>query len=66
LLFWKSVYDWADQCSIPSEYKEKIYLKYKSFDLSQKSGVTKYYNIFIEAIKNPNILKTQYRFNYQK
>jgi glycosyltransferase involved in cell wall biosynthesis len=66
LLFWKSVYDWANQCSIPSEYKEKIYLKYKSFDLSQKSGVTKYYNIFIEAIKNPNILKTQYRFNYQK
>lgn len=66
LLFWKSVYDWANQCSIPSQYKEKIYLKYKSFDLSQKSGVTKYYNIFIEAIKNPNILKTQYRFNYQK
>lgn len=66
LLFWKSVYDWANQCHIPSEYKEKIYLKYKSFDLSQKSGVTKYYNIFIEAIKNPNILKIQYRFNYQK
>lgn len=66
LLFWKSLYDWAILYGIPSEYKEKIYLRYKSFDLSQKSGVIKYYNIFIEAIKNPNILKTQYRFNYQK
>ncbi|ASK31541.1 capsular biosynthesis protein CpsI [Chryseobacterium sp. T16E-39] len=66
LLFWKSLNDWANQLKIASEYKEKIYLRYKSFDLSQKTGVTKYYNIFIEAIKNPNILKTQYRFNYQK
>lgn len=66
LLFWKSLYDWANQQNISSIYKEKIYLKYKSFDLSQKSGIIKYYNIFIEAIKNPNILKTQYRFNYQK
>ncbi|MDC8106319.1 glycosyltransferase family 2 protein [Chryseobacterium sp. PTM-20240506] len=66
LLFWKSLYDWAEQQNISSESKEKIYLKYKSFDLSQKTGLIKYYNIFIEAIKNPNILKTQYRFNYQK
>jgi len=66
LLFWKSLYDWAEQQNIPSGSKEKIYLKYKSFDLSQKTGLIKYYNIFIEAIKNPNILKTQYRFNYQK
>ncbi|MBK1894424.1 glycosyltransferase family 2 protein [Chryseobacterium paridis] len=66
LLFWNSLYDWSTKNNIPSEYKEKIYLRYKSFDLSQKTGVSKYYNIFIEAIKNPNILKTQYRFNYQK
>ncbi|WBV55538.1 glycosyltransferase family 2 protein [Chryseobacterium daecheongense] len=66
LLFWKSLYDWAEQQNISSGSKEKIYLKYKSFDLSQKTGLIKYYNIFIEAIKNPNILKTQYRFNYQK
>ncbi|WP_261510898.1 glycosyltransferase family 2 protein [Chryseobacterium paludis] len=66
LLFWKSLYDWARDQKIPSEFKEKIYLRYKSFDLSQKTGAIKYYNIFIEALKNPNILKTQYRFNYQK
>ena len=65
-LFWKSLYEWAGYHKIPSDYKEKIYLRYKSFDLSLKTGITKYYAIFIEAIKNPNILKTQYRFNYQK
>jgi glycosyltransferase involved in cell wall biosynthesis len=63
-LYWKSLYDWADSNKLSSEYKKKIYLQYKSFDLSLKTGVGKYSLIFWEAIKNPEILKTKHRFTY--
>ncbi|WP_419869067.1 glycosyltransferase family 2 protein [Chryseobacterium sp. CT-SW4] len=65
-IYWKSLYDWACSNHIPDEYKKRIYLSYKSFDLSLKKGFTKYGNILFEAIKNPTILKTKYRFNYHK
>ncbi|PIF43424.1 glycosyl transferase family 2 [Chryseobacterium sp. 52] len=66
LLFWKSLYTWADSAQIPSEYKKRIYLIYKSFDLSLKEGMSKYGSIFLEILKNPEILKTKYRFTYYK
>ncbi|MET3535531.1 glycosyltransferase family 2 protein [Chryseobacterium limigenitum] len=64
LLLWTSLYNWADSNSILPEGKRKIYLTYKSFDLSLKTGLNKYFCIFLEVIKNPQILKTQYRFTY--
>lgn len=63
-LLWKSLYDWATSQNLSSEYKKKVYLQYRSFDLSLKTGLNKYSNIVIEAIKNPEILKTKYRFTY--
>jgi len=65
-LYWKSLYDWAKAAHIPDEYKNRIYLSYTSFDLSLKKGLTKYCRMVWEAIKNPEILKTKYRFNYYR
>lgn len=64
LLLWKSLNDWAISNQIPSEARKRIYLIYKSFDLSLKKGLIKYCNILGEAFKNPEILKTKYRFTY--
>jgi glycosyltransferase involved in cell wall biosynthesis len=63
-LLWRSLHEWADSNPLPSDCKRKIYLTYKSFDLSLKTGLNKYFCIFLEVIKNPQILKTQYRFTY--
>ncbi|WP_343611784.1 glycosyltransferase family 2 protein [Chryseobacterium oranimense] len=63
-LLWKSLYEWADANPLPPDGKRKIYLTYKSFDLSLKTGFNKYFCTFLEVIKNPQILKTQYRFTY--
>ncbi|SDQ35604.1 Glycosyltransferase involved in cell wall bisynthesis [Chryseobacterium soldanellicola] len=65
-IYWKSLYDWASSQNIPEEYKKRVYLSYKSFDLSQKKGLIKYLNIIVEGLKNPDILKTKYRFNYYR
>lgn len=63
-LLWKSLNEWAISNQIPPESRNRIYLLYKSFDLSLQKGFTKYCNILGEALKNPAILKTQYRFTY--
>ncbi|HCA08485.1 glycosyltransferase family 2 protein [Chryseobacterium sp.] len=63
-LFWKSMNDWAVAQQIAPEYRKRIYLIYKSFDLSLKNGLAKYGSIFLEILKNPDILKTKYRFTY--
>lgn len=63
-LLWQSLNQWAISNQIPSEPRKRIYLLYKSFDLSLKKGFVKYYNILEETLKNPEILKTQYRFTY--
>lgn len=63
-LLWKSLNEWAVSNQIPSEAGKRIYLLYKSFDLSLKKGLIKYCTILGEALKNPEILKTKYRFTY--
>ncbi|SDI57457.1 Glycosyl transferase family 2 [Chryseobacterium jejuense] len=63
-LLWKSLNDWAISNHIPTEARKRIYLQYKSFDLSLKKGLIKYCTILGEALKNPEILKTKYRFTY--
>ena len=64
LLLWESLYRWAKTQNTSSEVKKRTYLQYKSFDLSLKNGFKKYSDIILEALKNPEILKTQYRFTY--
>lgn len=63
-LLWKSLNEWAVSHQVPEEAGKRIYLIYKSFDLSLKKGLIKYCNILKEALKNPEILKTKYRFTY--
>jgi len=64
LLLWTSLNDWAQKNTVSAAAQNKIYLSYKSFDLAVKSGLHKYFCIFSEALKNPAILKTKYRFTY--
>lgn len=64
LLLWQSLNQWAISNKIPSESRKSIYLMYKSFDLSLKKGFLKYFTILREVLKNPEILKTKYRFTY--
>ncbi len=64
LLYWTSLYRWAASRNLPYSYKKRIYLIYKSFDLSLKKGVNKYIGILLEIMKNPEIVKTKYRFTY--
>ena len=63
-LLWNSLNSWASDNQIPSESRKRIYLIHKSFDLSLKKGFVKYCNILGEVLKNPEILKTKYRFTY--
>lgn len=65
-ILWQSLYHWAVTNNLPSEYRKKIYLSFKSFDLSQQKGLRKYFNIVWEVIKNYEILRTRYRYNYYK
>ncbi|WP_426476876.1 glycosyltransferase family 2 protein [Chryseobacterium sp. CBSDS_008] len=64
ILLWKSLHQWAEYNQISAEEKKRIYLMYKSFDLASKKGIVKYFGILLEFIKNPEILKTRYRFTY--
>ncbi|MDR2236268.1 MAG: glycosyltransferase family 2 protein [Chryseobacterium sp.] len=63
-LYWNALHQWAVTQNLPGEYKKRIYLIYKSFDLSLKMGLSKYAHILLEILKNPEILRTQYRFTY--
>lgn len=65
-ILWQSLYNWAVSNDLPSEYRKRIYLSFKAFDLSQQKGLRKYVNIILEALKNYEILKTRYRYNYYK
>jgi glycosyltransferase involved in cell wall biosynthesis len=66
LMLWQSLYNWVVTNNLPSEYRKRIYLSFKAFDLSQQKGLRKYVNIIREALKNYEILKTRYRYNYYK
>lgn len=64
LLLWESLNIWSKDKNLDSVAKKTIFLNYKSFDLSLKNGLEKYLSIIINAIKNPEILKSRYRFTY--
>lgn len=64
LLLWESLNIWAKENNLDSAAQKTIFLNYKSFDLSLKNGLGKYFSIIINVIKNPEILKSRYRFTY--
>ncbi len=64
LLLWTSISDWADTKELSPDYKRHILLQKESFEISQKTGLQKYFRIASSVIRNPNILKTRYRFTY--
>ena len=63
-LLWNSILKWSRDFEIKKEYKEHIYLKNKSYEISCEKGFSKYYKLLTSLISNPKILKTRYRFTY--
>lgn len=63
-LFWNSLYEWSRSVSMDTDAANHLYLQKKAFELSEKKGVSKMVNLLAAILKNPDILKTQYRFTY--
>ncbi|WP_160137049.1 glycosyltransferase family 2 protein [Chryseobacterium sp. c4a] len=63
-LFWNSLYQWSDALSLETDAAKHIYLQKKAFELSGKKGISKTLGLLAAILKNPNILKTKYRFTY--
>ncbi|WP_223608944.1 glycosyltransferase family 2 protein [Chryseobacterium sp. OSA05B] len=63
-LFWNSLYQWAQANTMDHDAKQHISLQKKAFELSLKKGFPKAKTLFAAILKNPNILKTKYRFTY--
>lgn len=65
-LLWKSLYEWSRAENMDSGSKKAIFLNYKSFDLSLKKGLGKQLLLIGNILRNPQILKSRYRFTYFK
>jgi glycosyltransferase involved in cell wall biosynthesis len=63
-LFWTSLYEWSKPLSLQNEAAQHIFLQKKAFELSEKKGLSKIIALITVAIKNPDILRTKYRFTY--
>lgn len=63
-LFWNSLYQWSQENRLERDVSEHIYLKKKAFELSQKKGFYKTVALFTAILRDPKILRTQYRFTY--
>lgn len=63
-LFWNSLYKWSNTLSLEADVTQHIYLQKKAFELSGKKGVSKTMGLLAAIFKNPNILRTKYRFTY--
>lgn len=63
-LFWNSLYEWSQPLPLDEDAFQHIYLQQKAFELSLKKGISKKISILLAILKNPNILRTKYRFNY--
>lgn len=63
-LFWNSLYEWSQTRSLEKDAAQHIYLQKKAFELSGKKGASKTIGLFTAIFKNPNILRTKYRFTY--
>ncbi|MCT2563147.1 glycosyltransferase family 2 protein [Chryseobacterium herbae] len=63
-LFWNSLYQWSQVNALDQDAKQHISLQKKAFELSVKKGFSKAKTLFAAIFKDPNILKTKYRFTY--
>lgn len=63
-LFWNSLYEWSKTLSLETDIAQHIYLQKMAFELSQKKGISKKIGLLTAIFKNPNILRTKYRFTY--
>ncbi|EJL67649.1 glycosyltransferase family 2 protein [Chryseobacterium populi] len=63
-LIWNSLYEWSESVKPDADAGQHIYLQKKAFELSLAKGISKAVNLFSVILKNPNILKTRYRFTY--
>lgn len=64
LLFWNSLYEWSKPLPLETDAAQHIYLQNKAFELSGKKGFSKTMSLLAVAFRNPNILRTKYRFTY--
>ncbi|AZA91985.1 Hyaluronan synthase [Chryseobacterium nakagawai] len=63
-LFWNSLYEWSKTSALEADAAQHIFLQKKAFELSGKRGFSKTLDLLITVLKNPNILRTKYRFTY--
>lgn len=63
LLYSQSLYEWSKVNKLEKQYAKKIELTYLSFKIANKKGLKKYLSFVITAMKNPEFLKTKYRFH---
>lgn len=63
-LFWNSLYEWSQSVSLDSDAAQHISLQKKAFELTGKSGFSKVISLLNAILKNPNILRTKYRYTY--
>ncbi|WP_284463100.1 glycosyltransferase family 2 protein [Chryseobacterium sp.] len=63
-LFWNSLYEWSKTLTLEKDASQHIYLQKKAFELSTKKGLSKTVALLVTILKNPNILRTKYRFTY--
>ncbi|WP_426476875.1 glycosyltransferase family 2 protein [Chryseobacterium sp. CBSDS_008] len=61
-LFWNSLYEWSQSLPLETSASRHISLQKKAFELSLKKGFSKSLSVLAAILKNPNILKTKYRF----
>ncbi|WP_124639575.1 MULTISPECIES: glycosyltransferase family 2 protein [Amniculibacterium] len=63
-LLWSSLKLWADKNKIQKVCHKTIQLHAATYELTQKKGLNKFLLLFQYLLKNPEILKTRYRFLY--
>lgn len=63
-LFWDSLDKWSRTLTLEKDVAQHIYLQKKAFELSTKKGLSKAADLLVSILKNPNILRTKYRFTY--
>lgn len=63
-LFWNSLYEWSKSLPLDSDAAQHISLQKKAFELTGKSGFSKVICLLNAMLKNPNILRTKYRYTY--
>ncbi|KQT15576.1 capsular biosynthesis protein CpsI [Chryseobacterium sp. Leaf404] len=66
LSLWHSLYLWSKDNTLKHDEKKHLFLQFKAFEISQKKGLKKVFNIILSALRHPTILKTRYRFTYMQ